>query len=206
MMTSMLPAFSAASCNKCPTACCFQDRWQFSASNTPTANAITGSPSESRAESHQPLTADVFMVKKDLAAIKTMGTTTGRNALKTEGGGGISSTWISASATRAGIFLPAKLAQKWPTMAAGIATTMPAQINLPKSTPIIPAAAVAPGCGGMRQCTEYSPVAKETAIAAMEIPVRLASAEFSPLRTIYPESQKIGNPMMKPVMLMASAA
>ena len=68
------------------------------------------------------------------------------------------------------------------------------------------AAAVAPGCGGIRQCTEYRPVASETAIAATEMPVRRASDEFSPLRTIYPESQKMGNPTMKPVMLIASAA
>ena len=69
-----------------------------------------------------------------------------------------------------------------------------------------PAAAVTPGCGGIRQWTEYKPAASETAMAAMGIPVRRASDRFNPLSTMYPESQKMGKPTMKPVMLIASVA
>ena len=57
----------------------------------------------------------------------------------------------------------------------GIATPIPIKINFPKSTPIVAAAAAAPGCGGIKQCTEYAPVANETAMITTEIPVRLAS-------------------------------
>ena len=37
----------------------------------------------------------------------------------------------------------------------------------------------------------------------MEIPVRRASERFNPLSTMYPESQKMGNPTMKPVIPIA---
>ena len=41
-------------------------------------------------------------------------------------------------------------------------------------TPIVPAAAVAPGCGGIKQCTAYKPDARETLITTTEMLVRWA--------------------------------
>ncbi|MNL79845.1 hypothetical protein D3C87_2065400 [compost metagenome] len=52
------------------------------------------------------------------------------------------------------------------------------------------------------QCTEYKPVARDTDMITIEIPARLASVLLSPLNTIYPESQNMGSPTTKPVMLM----
>ncbi len=45
-------------------------------------------------------------------------------------------------------------AQKYPASAVGIATAIPMSTSWPIFAPIIPAAAVAPGWGGIKQCTE----------------------------------------------------
>ena len=49
-------------------------------------------------------------------------------------------------------------------------------------------------------------VASETDMMAIGIPVRLAIDRFKLLNTIYPESQNMGRPTTKPVILIASGA
>ncbi len=47
------------------------------------------------------------------------------------------------------------------------------------------AAAAAPGCGGIKQCTEYNPVAREVDIMIAEMPVRLLNDLIEAVKYIY---------------------
>src|SRR5665213_1504461 len=84
IITRMPPAFSVASCKIFPVSVFVHDRLQLKASNTPIASATTGSPAAVNTDSHS-LLAFVFTVIKDLAAIKRMGITMGRQDLTNEG-------------------------------------------------------------------------------------------------------------------------
>jgi hypothetical protein len=69
----------------------------------------------------------------------------------------------------------------------------------------MPAAASAPGCGGIRQCTEYREHARTAAIKGIgSLDFELNDLE-SPLNIINPELQKIGKPVIKPIMPKAWA-
>lgn len=53
---------------------------------------------------------------------------------------------------------------------------------------------------------EYRPVASETLMMAIEMPVFFAKDLFKPFSTIKPESQNTGSPTINPVRLNANAA
>jgi hypothetical protein len=68
-----------------------------------------------------------------------------------------------------------------------------------------PAAAKAPGCGGIRQCTEYREVARTVAIKGIGS-FDFALKDFArPLNIINAESQNIGKPVINPVIPRAWA-
>src|SRR3569833_2174651 len=113
-----------------------------------------------------------------------MGTNTGRHALTSDGPLPVSFTPGSLSVPGPANLRPAYLAHKLPAIIPGNATAIPVKISLPKSTPMVAAAAEAPGCCGIKQCTAYKPVASETDIITTGIPVRLAIERFNPLKTI----------------------
>ena len=83
---------------------------------------------------------------------------------------------------------------------------IPAITRLPILALRIPAAASAPGCVGIKQCTERKEHPKTPAINGIAVFV-LALNDFArPLRMINPESAKIDIPAMKPVMPKAATA
>ena len=97
------------------------------------------------------------------------------------------------------------LLQKYALTAPGTAKIIPTTTRYPIFAPKIPAAANAPGCGGIRQCTEYKDVARTVAIKGIAILDLLLNDFASPLKIINPESQKIGKPVIKPVIPSAAA-
>jgi hypothetical protein len=88
-------------------------------------------------------------------------------------------------------------------MVVGTAIIRPSIIRFPISVLTIPAAAIAPGCGGIRQCTEYKPAANMVAINIMGFLLAFTRDLLIPLKTINPESQKIGIPVINPVIPIA---
>src|SRR6478609_6761547 len=204
MITKMPPAFSADSCSCLLMIGLVHALPQLKASNTPAANAITGSPKKFK-KTDQPC-ADFSIDKKDLIAIKITGTITGKKAFVTEGGLCVTASMMFSAAAIKGVFLPMKFAHQLPAIMPGNAAIIPTSISFPKSTCIIPAAAAAPGCGGIKQCTAYKPVDKETVVITIEIFARFASDLLMPFKTMKPESQNTGMPTIKPVRLIAQAA
>ena len=88
----------------------------------------------------------------------------------------------------------------------GRAITMPQRMNLPTSTPKVPATPKGPGVGGTRECVMTRPAAKGPAMEMMERRVFLEIAFAMGLTMTKPESQKIGMETMKPVSAIAQCS
>src|SRR5699024_3146387 len=101
-----------------------------------------------------------------------------------------SSLVISSSSTVV-TRLAQRVAMKYETTRAGIATRKPMPMTKMRLSPIpmVLAAAMGPGVGGMNTCEIYKPDASAIVIDAEAVAVRRTSARRMGFRTTNPESQ-----------------
>ena len=92
------------------------------------------------------------------------------------------------------------------TMARGMDISNPIPITVPKCSlrPRLAAPAMLPGCGGSKVCVMYKPLASPHTMAACLCPLFFASGWVSPLKMMYPLSQKMGMPTTTPITVMAA--
>ena len=72
-------------------------------------------------------------------------------------------------------------------------------------TPIVDAAAIGPGVGGINTCAMYRPEESPIVIATEDAPVRFTSAFLIGFRITKPESQNTGIDTTHPISSMASS-
>ena len=91
-------------------------------------------------------------------------------------------------------------------MAIGMEIAMPNRMNLPMSTPKVPATPRGPGVGGTSEWVMTRPAASGPAMATIERRVFLEIALAIGLTITKPESQKMGIETMKPVSAIAQCS